>query len=219
MGATDRGCNPMRSRSTRALDRDRVGISLSLTLTLIICLTLTGLIGLSVIGAGAAAAQENESTTEDLDRENVGLDLDDQTRIEYTKHDPDTQQLTVQISNVGNRSSTVWVAQIVERGADRGEFRTIRVQPRSERTVVLDGIPDEGGDEAVMVATQRSLENQQIEWITTGESWERSVSLPQGVLIGILTMGTMTASLAYRRLTKPGKEPESAIEDKGRFKF
>ena len=212
----------MRSRSTRALDRDRAGISLSLTLTLIICLTLTGLIGLSVIGAGAAAAQENESTDdvdEDLDRSNVGIDLDDQTRIEYTLYDPDSQQLTVKINNVGDRSSTVWLAQIVDRGADRGEFRTLRVRPNSERTVVLEGIPDEGGDEAVMVATQRSLEDQRIEWIRTGESWERSVSLPQGVLIGILTMGTMTASLAYRRLTKPGKEPESAIEDKGRFKF
>lgn len=199
-----------------------------LTLTLIICLTLTSAVGMVGIGA----AQENQSTgapieqADDRDRDqdqdqggDLGIDLDEYTRIESTVYDPDEQTLKVDLRNIGERSSQVLLVEIIEPGADRMEFRQLRIQPQETRSITLRGIEDQGGDPAVMAATQRSLEDRRIEWITTGSSWQRSISLPQGVLIGILTMGSMTATLAYRRLTKSGDEPESALDDSGRFSF
>lgn len=167
-----------------------------------------------VAGVTLADDVNNESEDENGDVSTTAFDVDEDVRVTAVDYSTANETLEVDVHNRGDDRETLMLIEVVEAGADSFGFLEVSLAPGEETTVVLEGVADREGGEAVMVATETSLEDQSVEWITTGEAVEpTTVTLTQGVVIGIATMGTIVPLMAWRVYNKPGKEPESALKD------
>lgn len=189
------------------------------SVALVACLLVTGV---TAAVAGPAAAQSSdvlEDDQEESDDEPDGphssvFDVDEDVRVTSVDYDEQNKTLEVGLHNRGDTRETVYLAEIMEAGAESWGFVTLDLRAGEETVVDLDGIQDRGGGEAVMIASQTSIDNERVHWISTGEAEEDTVvTLSHGVLIGVLTLGLVTPLMAWRRYNKPGKAPEDGMTD------
>jgi len=178
------------------------------------------LLGLSVTGVTTVAAQQANETVNGPPEttETAAFDVDENVRVTGHTYHADNETLEVTIHNRGNARATVYLVQVIEAGEEEWNFEQFTMRSDEKTTVVLEGVPDKDGDAAVMVATDRSMEDETVKWITTGENPTTWVTLPQGVLIGLVTLTGTASAMAWRRYNKPGEAPEDALkDDKGWF--
>lgn len=161
---------------------------------------------------------EDEDEAETEGPHHTAFDLDENTRVTSVEYHEDNETMYVGLSNRGESRETIYLAEVVEPGAENWGFVTVHLRPGEQTTVTLEGIEENDGEPVVMVSSKASLENENVEWITTGEDPTTIVTLPQGVIIGILTIGVVAPAMAWRRYNKPGSAPEDGLkDDKGWF--
>lgn len=198
------------------------------TLALVALVVFSGLVtGVTAVAAqqttetgatdGAAGGNQTEQK-EDDGPHTAAFDLDTDVRVTSINWYEENETMHIGFHNRGDDRATVYVAEIVEAGAESWGFRTLNMRPDEETTVVLEGIEKDHGEEVVMVASEQSLANENVEWLSTGPDPVTIVTLVQGVAIGLICMTAVTGGMAWRRYNKPGSSPESALkDDKGWF--
>ena len=192
------------------------------TLAVVSVLLLVGL----VTGVTAVAAQSGTQTAAGQGQaaqnqtDSALFDVDKNVRVTDKTYNEQEQNLTVSLENRGDARATVYLVQILDpdKPDQPWNFERFTLRGGEETRVLLEGVPDQDGDPAVLVATERSLEAESVEWITTGANPTTWVTLTQGTLIGIGTLGIVAPLMAWWRYTKPGSAPEDALkDDKGWF--
>lgn len=187
---------------------------MTLTSRTVVVLVLVVVLSAGLV-TGVTLADGNETDEdEDDDVTTTAFDVDEDVRVTAYDYDPTNETLEVDVINRGDSSETLLLIEVVEAGAESFGFLEVRLAGGEETTLVLEGVDDQRGEPAVMVGTETSLEEQSVEWISTGEADEpTTVTLGQGVLIGVGTLGTVTFGMAWRRHNKPGSAPEDALKD------
>lgn len=123
--------------------------------------------------AGSAAvpvAAAQEDVDDDRNETTVEMQLDENVRVLSTDYQSDGGILEVEVENTGDFSETVVVAEVVERGSESWGFQNVRLQGGETATIRMEGVEDRDGEQAVMIATMTGIENENVEWIATGES-------------------------------------------------
>lgn len=189
------------------------------TVALVALVVLGGLVtGVTAVAAQDAQDATNETTGEDEQQQNDGphtsaFDLDEDVRITSVDWYEENETMHVGVHNRGDDRATVYVAQVIEKGSESWGFVTLHLRPDESTTVTLEGIEKDHGEEVAMVASEQSMSNEKVEWLSTGPEETTVVSLFQGVVIGIVILGGMTFAMAWRRENKPGKAPEDGMTD------
>lgn len=191
------------------------------TVALVALVVLGGL----VTGVTAVAAQEtgapssgagNETQgneTQDQGPHTTAFDLDEDVRVTAVDWYEENETMHVGLHNRGDDRAKVYVAEVAEAGAESWGFVTVNLRADESTTVTLNGIEKDHGEEVAMVASEQSIANEEVEWLSTGRDPATTVTLFQGLVGGILLLGAMTFVMAWRRYNKPGKAPDDGMTD------
>ncbi|ELY85060.1 hypothetical protein [Natrinema gari] len=157
------------------MDSERV-----LVVGLVLILAISGAL---VTGVTASVAQdgdrgaETDSATTDGSKsdgnetQSVAMELDPNTRILDYRYYSENKTLEVDIETRGDTRERVILVERTEAGSESFVFEQRTIRGGETSTIVLEGVKDRGGDDAVLVASETGLENQDAEWIPTGEAW------------------------------------------------
>lgn len=170
------------------------------------------LCGIAIAGIGTATAQESGNETVVVTE--TTLQLDDNVQINRYQWDEETGDMTVRVTNNGNLMSTVVLVEALEKGSESWGWREIRVAPGETTDIVLPNVKDRKGDPAVLAATQRGIQNQDVKWLKSGEEeeTERSSTL-WTLMLGMSLMGVGTVAVAWNRYHRQAGEPVPLEEE------
>ncbi|WP_346085989.1 MULTISPECIES: hypothetical protein [Streptomyces] len=185
-----------------------------MTMTLIVT-GVTAFAGVAVADDGDAGVvdlggdDEDDVQEERDDVDGALAELEEDVRIQEIEYNESAERLSIVVHNRGDSSETIHAIEVLDPETGGWQWTEIRLRPDETTEIVLEGIPNRNGEPAALVATDSSLDAENVVWVRTGDLPEPETSTTWQTLllgIGVTTLGTV--AVAWSRYHRIGDGPE-----------
>lgn len=167
----------------------------------LLTVAIVGLVALSLF-VGVGVAQETNTTTMTTasdETSDLVAQVDEDVRVESYSYDEDNETFSIVFSSVGDESADVTVTEVIsQRDGSSGTFgvEQFSIRPGETVEITIDAELTRG-DAAVMIVTQKSLDNGEgtflqydsgSAWLTGAATWDLIRLSALGGILGVVIL-------------------------------